>query len=44
MERIFHWPTIEVLIFFQIINEDDEEEEKYADEVDMPGQKFDANV
>lgn len=27
-----------------IINEDDEEEEKYADEVDMPGQKFDANV
>lgn len=27
-----------------IINEDDEEEEKYADEVDMPGQKFDSNV
>ncbi|XP_065648390.1 pre-mRNA-splicing factor SLU7 isoform X2 [Hydra vulgaris] len=26
------------------LNNDDEEEEKYADEVDMPGQKFDANV
>lgn len=35
---------INVYVSFQITNDDDEEEEKYADEIDMPGQKFDSNV
>lgn len=28
----------------KISKDDDDEEEKYADEIDMPGQKFDSNV